>query len=112
MHQIDKPYVRSVWNVLRAAVTGPNTVWSSVAAGAFLMLMFLAIKTLGSGRSLLAPLLAAGAGSLFMGFRGTLGRPQPVWYRRLLEAAALVLIVTAIGSALLAGLLVVLRVSG
>jgi hypothetical protein len=92
-------------------VTRPNTVWSSIVAGVFILLMFMAIRALDSGPALLAPLVAAGAASLYMGFRGTLARPQPAWYRRVLEVLAVLMLIIAAVSAAVAGILVVLRLA-
>lgn len=101
----------SVNDVLRALITGPNTEWSSMALGAFILLMFMAIRALDSGPLILAPLAAAGAASLFMGFRSNLARPQPAWYRRVLEALTLLLLIVATVAAAVVGILLVVHLS-
>lgn len=100
-----------MWDVARTVVTGRLTVWGSMAVGTFILLMFMAIRELGSGPPLLAPLLAASAASLFVGFRGDLARPQPAWYRRVLEGLAILLLIVAAVSAAVTGILVVLHLA-
>jgi hypothetical protein len=95
--------------ILVTLTTGPNTVWSAVAASAFLGLMALALMALGSGPGFLAGVIGAGAASLLMAFRGVLARPQPAWYRRILQALAVTALLVAIAAAAVVGVSIVLR---
>jgi hypothetical protein len=90
---------QSTKDVLATFINGPNTLWSSLAAAVLISLMLMAIRILNNGPGALAALVAIGAAALLMAFRGHLGRPQPGWYRRILQGLAVSALVVYLGSA-------------